>query len=130
MDRPIGFQQAEVPRFQDNRHMKVVRFSALCTGHLYPPGIISGTHFCYRLSQPQGQSAARRIMSIKNSSDTIRNRTRDLLACSSVPQPIASLCMSKLSRIFKTEYYATEQVLNFSTTFHLPISYIINLSEQ
>jgi hypothetical protein len=25
--------------------MKVVR-SALCTGHLYPPGIIPGTHFC------------------------------------------------------------------------------------
>jgi len=29
-----GFEEAEVPRFQDNRHMKVVRLSALCTGHL------------------------------------------------------------------------------------------------
>jgi hypothetical protein len=29
-------------RFQ---HMKVVRLSALRTGHLYPPGIIPGTHF-------------------------------------------------------------------------------------
>jgi len=28
-------------------------------------------------------------MSIKNSADTIGNRTRDLLACSSVPQPTA-----------------------------------------
>jgi len=26
-------------------------------------------------------------MSMKNSNDTIRNRTRDLLACSAVPQP-------------------------------------------
>jgi len=26
-------------RFQDNRHMKVVRLSALCTGHLYPQKI-------------------------------------------------------------------------------------------
>jgi hypothetical protein len=34
----------EAPRFQDNRHMKVVR-SAVCTGRLYPPGIIPGTHF-------------------------------------------------------------------------------------
>jgi len=26
--------------------MKVVSLSALCTGHLYPPGNIPGTHFC------------------------------------------------------------------------------------
>jgi hypothetical protein len=29
-------------------------------------------------------------MSMKNSSDTIENRTRDLTACSTVPQPTAS----------------------------------------
>jgi len=29
-----------------------------------PPGNIPGTHFCYRLSRPQGHSAAGRIMSI------------------------------------------------------------------
>jgi len=28
LDRPEGFQEVEVPRFQDNRHMKVVRLSA------------------------------------------------------------------------------------------------------
>ena len=32
--------------------MKVVRLSVLRTGRLYPPGNISGTHFCYRLSAP------------------------------------------------------------------------------
>jgi hypothetical protein len=68
--------------------MKVVRLSALRTGRLYAQGIIPGTHFCYRLSQPHGQSAAGRIMSMKNSSDTIRNRTRDLPVCSTVPQPV------------------------------------------
>jgi hypothetical protein len=52
-----------------------------------PPVNIPGTHFCYRLSQPQGHSAAGRIMSIKNSNDTIGNRTRDLATCSAVPQP-------------------------------------------
>jgi hypothetical protein len=31
-----------------------------------PPGNIPGTHFCYRLSRPQGHSAAGRIMSMKN----------------------------------------------------------------
>jgi len=41
-----GFWEVEDPRFQDNRHMKVVRLSALCIGHLYHPGNIPGTHFC------------------------------------------------------------------------------------
>ena len=36
LDRPLGFQEVEAPRFQDNRHMKVVRFSALRTSRLYP----------------------------------------------------------------------------------------------
>jgi hypothetical protein len=54
-----------------------------------PPGNIHGTHFYSRLSRPQGHDVAGRIMSMKNSTDTIGNRTRDLLACSVVPQPTA-----------------------------------------
>jgi len=46
LERPWGFQEAEAPRFQDNRRMKMVRLSALFTGCLYPPGNIPGTHFC------------------------------------------------------------------------------------
>jgi len=38
-DRPRGFQEDEVPRFQDNRHMNVVRLSALRIGRLYPQEI-------------------------------------------------------------------------------------------
>ena len=34
--KPIGFQEVEAPRFLDNRHMKVVRLSALRRGCLYP----------------------------------------------------------------------------------------------
>jgi hypothetical protein len=45
-----------------------------------PPGNISGTHFCWRLSRPQGHSATGRIMLMKNSNDTIGNRTRNLVA--------------------------------------------------
>ena len=65
--------------------------SALSIGRLYPPGNIPGTHLCYRLSQLQGHSAAGRIMSMKNSSDTIGNQARDLPACSVVSQPTAPL---------------------------------------
>jgi hypothetical protein len=55
---------------------------------LLPPGNIPGTHFCWRLSRPQGHSATRRIMSMKKSSDTIGNWTRDLPVCSAVSQPL------------------------------------------
>ena len=38
-DEPWEFQEVEATRFQDNRHMKVVRLSALRTGRLYPKEI-------------------------------------------------------------------------------------------
>jgi hypothetical protein len=41
-----------------------------------PPEKISGTRFCYRLSRPQGHSAAGWIKSIANSNDLLVNRTR------------------------------------------------------
>jgi hypothetical protein len=49
------------------------------------PGNTCGTHFCWRLNRPQGHSVTGRIMSLKNSNDTTRNRTRDLPVCSVVP---------------------------------------------
>ena len=50
-----------------------------------PPGNTPVTHFCKRLSRLQGHSATGRIMSLKNSNDTIGNRTRDRPVCSVVP---------------------------------------------
>jgi len=44
--RPWGFQVVEALRFQDSRHMKVVRLLAMHTGRVYPPENIPGTHFC------------------------------------------------------------------------------------
>jgi len=73
LDKPWGFQEVEAPRFQDSRHMKVVRLSAVRADHLYPPGNIPGIHLCQRLSRPQGHNAAGMIMSIKNSNDSIGN---------------------------------------------------------
>jgi hypothetical protein len=71
--------------------MKVVR-SALRTGRLYLPVNIPGTYFCWRLSRPQDNSAAGRIISIKNSTDTVGDLTRDSPDCREVPQPTAPPC--------------------------------------
>jgi hypothetical protein len=40
------------------------------------------------LSRPQGHSTTGRFLSMKKSSYTIGNRTRQLPVCSAVPQPI------------------------------------------
>ena len=85
----VGVQESEalrIPRLPAYEGGKVASLK-----HRTPllPKNIPGTHFCQRLSQSQGHSAAGRIMSMKSSSDTIGNRTRDLPACSEVPQPTA-----------------------------------------
>ena len=91
-------QEVEAPAFHDNRHMKVVRLSALRTGRLYPIGNIPGSHVSYRLLRSRCRCAAGRIMLMKIVNDIIGNRNRDLLACSVVPQPTA--CPVLLSIIY------------------------------
>jgi len=88
-------RRMRLPDFKTNQHMKVVRLSALRTGRLYPLGIILGTHFCCRLSLPQGHIAAGRIMSMKNSDNTIGILTRDLPAYSAVTPPTGPPCAPK-----------------------------------
>jgi hypothetical protein len=72
---PEGSRRLRLPDFKT---IGTWRWSPL------PPGNIPGTHFCLRISQPQGHSAAGRI----NSNETIENRSRDLPVCRTVPQPL------------------------------------------
>jgi hypothetical protein len=46
LDMTSSFQEDGTPRLQDNRHVKMVRLSFLCTGRFYPSRNIPGTHFC------------------------------------------------------------------------------------
>jgi len=68
-----------------------------------PPGNIPGTHFCNRLSQPQGQGAAGRLMSMKNHSDTIGNSTGDLPAC-------GAQCLNQLRHRVSLKTYCTRSI--------------------
>jgi hypothetical protein len=80
LDRPWGFQEVEVPRFQDKPYAP-----AAFTPRTKLLVLISAEGWL----DPQDRSAARRIMSMKNSNETIANRTRDLPACNAVPQTTA-----------------------------------------
>jgi hypothetical protein len=85
--RPMGLWDVEAPIF--SRH-SARRWRWGCQSYapaaLYPRKI-PGNNFWYRLSWPRGHSAAGRIRSIEKSNELIGNRTRDLPACSIVPQP-------------------------------------------
>jgi hypothetical protein len=54
----LRLQEVKAPRFLDNGHFKVLRLSALLTGRVYPPRRLS---------------ASERILSTKNSNNSIGN---------------------------------------------------------
>ena len=81
---PEGSRKLKFPDFM-TKAQECGKIVSLMHRPLLPPGNSPGTHFCYRLSRPQGHSAIGRIMSMKNSNDTIWNRTGDLPICSTAP---------------------------------------------
>ena len=99
--------------------MKVVTLSAPRIGRLHSPQPhpknIPCIHFYQRLSRPEGHSAARGIMSIKNSSDSIGHWNRNLPACSAVPQPTALLRA--------TVRYITYEIIYFNLCLNICISF-------
>ena len=79
------------------------------------PPLAPRKYFWYSLllgsSEPQGLISAGRIISMKNSSGTIGNQTRDLLACSAVTQPTGpTACPLRLGKW--PNYTADSQLYN------------------
>jgi hypothetical protein len=64
--RPIGFSGVEDPTLsRQSAHRWRLGCQPFEPAALYFPEISSGTHFCQRLSKPQGHSAAVRITYIE-----------------------------------------------------------------
>jgi hypothetical protein len=88
---------SRLPHFLDNRLTDSGEVVSLMRWLPISPRKFSGTHFCWRLSRPQSHSVAGRIRSTEKSNDLIGNRTRDLPACSIVPQPVTLPCAPKVT---------------------------------
>jgi len=58
------FQEVEAPRCRVSLHMKVVKLSALCTCHLYPPGNIPSTVMPRLVSDPANEFFGQRFFSL------------------------------------------------------------------
>jgi hypothetical protein len=84
---PQGCETSRLPHFLDSRLTDGREVVSLTHRSPFTPRKVHGTHFCWRISRPQGHNAAGSIRSIEKSSDLIGNRTRDLPACSIVQQP-------------------------------------------
>ena len=74
---PEGSRKLRFPDFMTTAH-DGGKVDSLTHRPPLPLENVPGTHFCYRLSRPQGHSVTGRIMSLKNSNDSNGNRTRDL----------------------------------------------------
>jgi hypothetical protein len=59
--RPLGLREVEAPTFSDIRLIDGGKVVSPTRRLLFTPRKFPGTHFCWRLSRPQGHSAAGRI---------------------------------------------------------------------
>jgi hypothetical protein len=98
------------------------------------PRNIPCTYFCFRLGRPQGYCAAGRIMSMKNSNDTIGNWNPYLPTCNVVPQPTALprapipiVLLFLLLLPFLLPYYSYCPYQSYSLLFLLPLPFLLSL---
>ena len=119
LDRPRGFREVKTPRFHDNGTgwWQVV---SLTHRPPIPPGNAPGTHFCQRLSRPQGHSDRKDFMSMKNSTDTSWDRTSNLPICSTLTTvlPRSPMCVhTHIQTLPELRYVVTLRVFRFKSNF-------------
>jgi hypothetical protein len=86
--RSTGLWDVEAPIFsRQSDHRWRWGCQLYAPAAILPLKKIPGTHFCQRLSRPQGHSAAGRIRSVQKCNDLNKKWTRDLPACSTLSQP-------------------------------------------
>jgi hypothetical protein len=84
---PWGCETSRVPHFLGSRLTDGGEVVSLTRRPPFTPRNIPRSHFCQRLSRPQGHNAGGMIRSIEKSTEFLGNRTHDLPACGVVPQP-------------------------------------------
>jgi len=111
--------EVEILRFQDSRHMVIPTHKPPLPSRKY-----SWYSFLLEAESTPGPQCGRKIMSTKNSEDTIENRTHDLPACSAVPQstapPAILTFFSKTKKSYILRQSPTQKNVkteNFQTTF-------------
>jgi hypothetical protein len=129
---PLGCETSRLSHFLDNRLTDGGEVVCLmCQPPFTPRENPGGTHFCQRLSRQQGHCAAATIKWIEKSNDLVRIWTRELTACSIVPQPTYAtacpihMCMKTLTQFcwFVTQrniFHAHVKIMHFiynSVTF-------------
>jgi hypothetical protein len=97
---PHGCETSRFPHFSRNQLTDGSEVVILTSRPCFTPTKIPGTHFCWRLSQSLGYSAVGRIISPERSNVLLGNRTRDLPACSIVPQPTTPLSATIIAHVF------------------------------
>jgi hypothetical protein len=106
------------------RHMKVARLSALCTSRLYPQEIF------LVLISVRGWVDPRAIVwpeGMKNSSDSIGNRSRNLPVCSVVPQPLRHRMPPKGAQCWR-EIWCNERTWNrWTNCWHMLYCYTCSI---
>jgi hypothetical protein len=75
---PYGCETSRLPHLLDSLLTDCCHVVSLTRRQVFTRRKVPGTHFCYRMSQPQGHSGTGKIWSIEKSIDFIGNRIRDL----------------------------------------------------
>jgi hypothetical protein len=123
-----GPSGCETPRLTQTVGLQMAVRSALRAGRPLLPERSLGLISIRGWVDPQGHGAAGRVRSIEKSSDLIGNRTRDIPACSIMPQPvtwmlnIVSSCMRRPVSVTYTLLNLTEFEMNNKSELHLPIT--------